>query len=40
MVAIAVTTVLVTAWEILDAFRRARRSRRPQPALGLGQTQS
>jgi hypothetical protein len=40
MVAIAIGTIAITAWEIFDAFRRARRSGRSQPALGLGQTQS
>ena len=39
MIVIAIGTTLVTAWEILDAFRRARRAPRAQPIAGLGQTQ-
>jgi HAAS domain-containing protein len=38
MIAIAVVTTLVTAWEIFDAFRHALRARSGRPALGLGQT--
>ena len=40
MLAIAAATTLVTAWEIFDAFRRARRAPRAQPIVGLGQTLS
>ena len=40
MVAIAAATTLITAWEIFDAFRRARRAPRAQPIVGLGQTLS
>jgi len=39
MIVIAIGTTLVTAWEIFDAFRRARRAPRAQPIAGLGQTQ-
>ncbi len=40
MLAIAAGVTLVTAWEIFDAFRRARRAPRAQPIAGLGQTLS
>jgi hypothetical protein len=40
MLAIAAVTTLVTAWEIFDAFRRARRAPRAEPIVGLGQTLS
>lgn len=40
MLVIAAATTLVTAWEIFDAFRRARRAPRAQPIAGLGQTLS
>lgn len=40
MLAIAAVTTLVTAWEIFDAFRRARRAPRAEPIIGLGQTLS
>jgi len=39
MLVIAAATTLVHAWEIFDAFRRARRAPRAQPLAGLGQTQ-
>lgn len=38
MVAIAAATTLVTAWEVVDAFRRTRRAPSSRPAVGLGQT--
>ena len=38
MIVVAIGTTLVTAWEIFDAFRRARRTPRAQPVAGLGQT--
>jgi len=40
MLAIAALVVVVTAWEIFDAFRRARRAHGTQPTVGLGQTLS
>ena len=40
MLVIAIVTTLVTAWEIFDAFRRARRAPLAQHAVGLGQTLS
>jgi hypothetical protein len=40
MLSIAAAATLVTAWEIFDAFRRARRAPRAQPLAGLEQTQS
>ena len=39
MIVIAIGATLVTAWEIFDAFRRARRASPAQPVAGLGQTQ-
>jgi hypothetical protein len=38
MLVIAISATLVTAWEIFDAFRRARRAPRTQPVTGLGTT--
>lgn len=38
MIVIAIGTTLVTGWEIIDAFRRARRSPPAHPAAGLEQT--
>lgn len=38
MIAIAVVTTLVTAWEIFDAFRHALRASGRRPAMGLGET--
>lgn len=40
MLVIAAATTLVTAWEIFDAWRRARRTPRLQAVAGLGQTLS
>jgi hypothetical protein len=39
MIVIAIATTLVTAWEIFDAFRRARRAPSARPVAGLGQIQ-
>lgn len=39
MIVVAIASTLVTAWEIFDAFRRARRAPRVQPIAGLGQAQ-
>jgi hypothetical protein len=38
MLVIAASTTLITAWEIFDAFRRARRGPRAQPVAGFGTT--
>ena len=38
MLGVAAGVTLVTGWEIVDAFRRARRAQRAQPIAGLTQT--